>query len=193
MKHLFSALILTATLTTGTAQAGGLYVGGKYMQISTDLIFTENYLGDTETISVGADPTGLALSLGNEISPNIAIEGTLLIGGSDDSFGGFVNIEVDRYLDISVIGQNKLSPVMTVYGRAGLASIEFKDSLAEAEGTGLSFGFGAKFLVQPGLSVFVEWMQLPDADFDQYVEPGIYTADRAVEADTLNFGIQVRL
>lgn len=53
------------------------------------------------------EPTALVLRLGNELTPNLAVEGRLGFGVSDDSIdvlGTSVDVEVDQFFGVYVRG-----------------------------------------------------------------------------------------
>lgn len=181
MQKLVLGVILM--LTIGTTHAEGPYAGVKYMMISSDI----EALG----ISGGtAEPIGLAFILGNEIYPQLAVEGTFLANGSDDEFDGLaagLKVEMDSLIDIAIVAKSQLSPQMGIYGKAGLALIKFKDSDGDtADSTGLSLGAGLNISAGSNANLFVEYLILPDADYDDF--PGL----SITSVSSLNIGASVK-
>lgn len=159
-KNLSAALIVLALVTP--AANAGMYAGANFSIVE----YEESGLDSVE-------PTALVLRLGNEFTPNLALEARLGIGLSDDSvnvFGTTVDVEVDQF--VGVYGR-AIAPLgaVSLYGLIGYTDGELTASAngvsISADDSDLSYGVGADFVLNKTSAVNVEWARLlSTSDYD---------------------------
>lgn len=104
---------------------------------------------------------------------------------SDDAFDDvpWWDIELSEYFAVNVVGIAPLNNGISLYVKAGLTKLEFEDNDDDTyDGTGLSYGVGAKFAFSDAVAMKFEYTRLPDTDNSEW--------DLDIEADTLNLGVQ---
>ncbi|MEE2730334.1 MAG: outer membrane beta-barrel protein [Pseudomonadota bacterium] len=170
-------MVLAAVLSSAASfsSANGFYVGADYLMLDTDL----KAFGE----SAGTEPKGLSVKFGGAFSEYFSGEAMLGIGTQDDTVkdAGF-DFELDLLIGASVIGSLPLNDVFKVYGKIGLAKIEYSDSdddRADASGLLYGVGFAADFCEKYGVNL--EYIQYPDGEYDDY--------EIDVETASLNLGV----
>ena len=129
-------------------------------------------------------PTALTLRVGTQVNPNIAVEGRLGVGLSDDSInvGGVnVDVEVDSYFGLYLKGMAPLgavSPYVLVgFTKGELTFSALGGSLSEDDSSA-SFGIGVDVEVSKSTALNFEFAQLLDED--------------GYEVETLSAGVAFR-
>jgi len=125
---------------------------------------------DTITPATGMFVVGAALS------PNLALEGRIGVGlgGSEtNTYGVTVNSLYAGYLK----GSLPLSPGFSLYGLAGVASVDYKRDfgLINAHDSGFSYGLGMNFDLAGNTRLNLEWARLANGNNLGYD----YTVDQA--------------
>lgn len=143
----------------------GAYAGFSFGQLR----YNEEGL-DTITPATGMFVIGAALS------PNVALEGRIGVGlgrSETNTYGVDVNSLYAGYLK----GALPLSPGFSLYGLAGLASVDYKRDfgLVNAHDSGFSYGLGMDFDLAGNTSLNVEWVRLANGNNLGYD----YTVDQA--------------
>lgn len=154
MRRLLVLPVLFLALNVNAAD-DGLYFGVNLAQI--------NYKEDGFST---ASPKALVLRLGKELNPNVAIEGRIATGISDDTTSG-VKIELDGAYGVYFKG---IIPGATVspYGLVGYTNGEITASvpgfsISDDEGD-FSYGIGLDFAVSKTFGVNVEFAKLFTGD-----------------------------
>jgi len=159
-KTLSGALIALA-LAASAAHAG-MYAGVNYSLVEYD-----------EAGFDSVEPTALVLRLGNELTPNLAVEGRIGFGVSDDSIdvlGTTVDVEVDQFFGVYVRGIAPLGSV-ALYGLIGYTDGELSAKAngitVSADDSDMSYGVGADFALSKASAINVEWASLlSTSDYD---------------------------
>lgn len=157
-----AAALSGALVVQGSAQAQtqGLYAGVALTQVS----YKEEGFATAKPISMSG-------RFGNQFSPNVALEGRLGIGVSDDEVdaaGIPVAVEVDYYFSILGKGILPLSSVASLYGLLGFTSGKvtasaFGNSFSASD-SDISYGIGGEFNVSRTAAVNLEWARLWSGD-----------------------------
>lgn len=147
MKKILSSLLLSASLTAPAMATGN----GVYLS------------ADLGSYSYGGYSTGaLSIAGGLHIMPNLAVE----IGLVEPSRYNYVSGGTMYTFDHSVlkgaaVGFLPVSPRLDLYGKLGLARVHWSDSgpgyAASGSDINLMFGLGAKFNINPQLSVHAQY------------------------------------
>jgi opacity protein-like surface antigen len=149
----------------GRHHDSGAYAGFSFGQLR----YNEEGL-DTITPATGMFVIGAALS------PNVALEGRIGVGfgrSETNTYGVDVSSLYAGYLK----GSLPLSPGFSLYGLAGLASVDYKRDfgLINAHDSGLSYGLGMDFDLAGNTRLNVEWVRLANGNNLGYD----YTVDQA--------------
>ena len=158
-KTLPLSLILAGMATPAlAAEPGDTYLGGGFGMVT----YEEQGLPE-------AEPSALVGRLGYHITSNIAIEGRLGFGISDDdiNFAGVpVAVEVDQLVGAYAVGYLPLAEAFSLYGLAGFSYGEGSASAAgyslDDDDTDFSYGVGATFDVTQNVAGYIEWAQYFD-------------------------------
>lgn len=159
-KNLSAALIVLALVAP--AANAGMYAGVNFSIVEYE-----------ETGLDSVEPTALVLRLGNEFTPNLAVEGRLGFGLSEDSvnvFGTPVDVEVDNFFGLYLRGIAPLGAV-SLYGLIGYTDGELTASAngvsISADDSDTSYGVGADFALNKASAINVEWARLlSTSDYD---------------------------
>ena len=174
-KLLIAGLISFASLA---AQAEGWHAGLQYSLLDAELA-DSGFTTDSE-------PSAVNFSVGKKIHENFAVEGLLGFGLSDDEVedSGF-DFELKTVIGISAVGILPLTENFSLYGKLGVAQIEYNDSDGDSsDGSGALFGAGLMFDVNEQFGLNLEYVRYPDAEYDDF--------DIDIEASTLNFGVYMK-
>jgi opacity protein-like surface antigen len=191
MKNLRFCIIAAVAMTFTSLEVNAASFNIQYAMLDTDFG------------GVDLEPTALQFGFSNPIGTNIAVDGVLAIGLGDDeisvSGGGdsfTLGFELANLIGIYARAFADIAPNSQVYGRVGLAKIEYDMSVngfisgfgnisgtVSEDDTGLTYGIGAIFGVSPNGAIVVEYNQLPDVDFE-----GL-----DIESSTLSVGYQMNL
>lgn len=172
MKKLLIAALLCSPMVVS---AEGLYGGIDYSMVSLE--------GGGDKVK----PKALRLRLGNQVSPNLAVEGHLGFGMSDDSyydsfFDENVTVEVDNIFGVYLKGLLPVSPNFSAFALLGYTKGEATFS-APGVGSGsedesdLSLGLGASLKIGEKSHLNADYIQAIDKD--------------GFEVNTLSFGVRV--
>ncbi len=166
MKKIIVTLLLFVASSAFAAEPG-FYAGVNYAQ-------TDYKESGFPTVS----PTALVFKLGKELNPNIAIEGRLGVGLSDDGFGVdilgtpvTVSLDIDNFYGVYLKGRLPTG-LITPYGLIGWTKGKLT---ATAAGGGISasysdsdssvsYGFGVDFPVGKTTAINLEYAQLLKGD-----------------------------
>jgi opacity protein-like surface antigen len=170
------ALVLAGFVTPTLAMnEGDAYVGGGLGMVNYDADGLEE-----------AEPTVLLGRLGYFVVDNIAIEGRLGFGMSDDDItvlGTDVSFDVDQVAGVYGVGHLPIADAFSLYGLAGFTYAEGSASLAgisiDDDDTGFSYGLGGQYAVSDDVSAFIEWAQ--------YLDESTYEVTGVTLGATFNF------
>jgi opacity protein-like surface antigen len=158
------ALIVTgAVLMATAASAQGRYYdersnvdyGGPYVGLNIGQI---NY---QEAGLHAITPLGGYFRIGQQFSPNLAIEGRIGGGFSDDSTNGYA-VKVDSLYAGYIKGSLPLGQGFSLYGLGGVGGMHLRRNFGDGDVTesGFSYGLGADFALGNGTALNVEWSRL---------------------------------
>jgi hypothetical protein len=174
---LIAAALSSLAATAAHAQQGQTAPGSMYGGITFSQIQYEESGRGT------AKPTALGVKIGKVVNENLALEGRLGTGISDDDVsGGPVDVSPDLLLGAYAKGILPLSPRIGVYGLVGVTygdlssgpgGLRFSNSDAD-----FSYGFGADFLIGASTSLNIEWARLFQVS--------------GYKLDALTFGVNLR-
>jgi opacity protein-like surface antigen len=180
MKRIIAAPILFLLSATGYAHHANpfWYAGAAYSILDVKL-------KDAVT-QVDSEPGALNLVVGHEFNTYFAVEGLLGIGLYDDKVAAQrFAIELNSVVGVSAVGILPVSKTFSLYGKLGLAQLKYEDDKAySADGNGLMYGIGAAFDVNEKFSFNVDYIQYPDADYNDF--------DTSVEAKSFNVGVNFK-
>lgn len=165
MKKIIVTLLLLVASSAFAAEPG-FYAGVNYAQ-------TDYKQSGFPTVS----PTALVFKLGKELNPNLAIEGRLGIGLSDDSVGidlGIpvtVGLDIDNFYGVYLKGRLPIGTV-TPYGLIGWTKGKLTATVAGGgisvsgsdSDSGVSYGLGVDFPVGKTTAINLEYAQLLKGD-----------------------------
>lgn len=166
MKHWIAFVALFVSCSAIAAEP---YIGASWVRVA----YKESGF-DT------ANPTALAVRVGAEVNPNLAVEGRLGVGLAEDTVSG-IDLEVDNFYGVYVRG---LLPTGTVtpYGLIGWTKGEITASAG-----GLSFSDSDSDLSYGvGLDAWVSKTVALNAELGRLVKGDGY------KADALSFGVAVK-
>lgn len=163
MKKLIAISILCATSTFALAETN-LYGGISYSMLDAELSGN----GESEDTS----PTALNFFGGATFNKNAAVELVLGKGLSDDDVGPSsydLQFELDQFIAVYGVGILPVSEQLDLYGKVGLASVEYTDSDSDdSSGSGISYGVGGEFKFTQQIGASLEYVFYPDAEYDDY-------------------------
>ena len=173
--------ILMATALFGASNicvANQFYLGADYLMLDTDL----KAYGDSASV----EPKALSVKFGGEFNRYFAAEAMLGIGVRDDAVkDADFDFELDLLIGVSAIGILPVNDVFKLYGKIGLAKIEYNDSDEDpSDANGLLYGFGASVDFNSNYGVNLEYIQYPDGEYENY--------DIDVETASINLGVYKR-
>ena len=173
MKKVIAFIVLAISVFSGTSYAQNAKVEIDFMSLNTEL----------ETLDF--DTTAIQFKLINPVNPSVDIEAVVAIGLSDDGylvdfgFGDTLELsgELSNMIGVFLKGHSSTGGNSEIYGRIGIAKVEYEFSVVETTGgfvtfsgsesesdTGIAFGFGASFGISQESAITVEYNQLPDVD-----------------------------
>ena len=167
-KHLTPVIAVALAVSPTVLMANPMSQGDSYAGITYSQL---TY--DEDGISGDANPTALIGRLGYFVANQIAIEGRLGIGLSDDTvrIDGFgqaldVDLELDRLLGFYAVGHLPVGDAASIYGLFGFTDAKATASangLSESDtDSGLSYGFGAEFNTSEQIGLNIEYTQYLD-------------------------------
>lgn len=164
MKKQKIALMLKGAVLVVTAASAQ----GRYYEVRRNADYGGPYVGlNIGQINYGEDglrpitPTGGYFRFGQQFSPNLAIEGRIGGGFSDDSADGYA-VKVDALYAGYVKGSLPLGQGFSLYGLGGLGGMHLRRNFGDGDATesGFSYGLGADFALGNGTALNLEWTRL---------------------------------
>nr|WP_297531605.1 porin family protein [uncultured Roseateles sp.] len=159
-----SLIVAAALLAAGAAQAqstpqaqNGVYgeLGYTFVKVKDDFF------------NVSFKPGAIRGIVGWDLHPNVALEGMLAGGVSDDTTQG-VKAKISRSYGLYVVPKYSLTPEFEVFGRLGYADskVKLSSSLGSSSGSDSSFswGLGAKYNFNKQVYGAVDYMSYFDKD-----------------------------
>lgn len=168
MKKRLSLAVATLALMPFLANSAPLQQGTSYAGVNYALL---NYSEDG--VSTDAEPTALVGKLGYFMVDQLAIEGRLGFGVTDDSvrvdaYGQqvAVAVDLDRMFGLYLTGHFPLSEQASVYALVGFTNMKatFSAGGTSLSGTdsGFAWGFGADIYASPQFAINAEYTQYLD-------------------------------
>ncbi|WP_455216927.1 outer membrane beta-barrel protein, partial [Kaarinaea lacus] len=147
---LFKAGFLFLLLLPFTANANG-----TYFQVDLVSLALEGKPYFDPGYSYDASPTGLGFKGGIRFNPNLAVEGSIVLGLSDDNFDySTLDVGVSSIVGVYGVANLPISRYADIYAKLGMANVSYEDEDGDKiDGSGLSYGFGTAFYVGPGMMV----------------------------------------
>lgn len=150
MKKL--AIVSLLALAGAAAQAQNIYGDIAYQMHDTDLT---------------TDPATLRATLGYEFNSQLAGEVMFGISARDGEQSG-VTAKLDHLFGIYAKPKVKLNDSFELYGRLGYVSSKVSASAGgssiSGSSSGLSYGIGASYYINPSLSLNVDYMDFDDLE-----------------------------
>lgn len=162
MKKLAIASALSLMAVAASAQT--------YAEIGyTSVEYEENVFG----VTVESKPAALRGIIGYEINPNLAVEGLVGFGLSDDEISARglgtaagSKLEIDNVVGIYVKPKVKFGPNLEGFVRAGFAHAKASASIAGASASAsessFSYGLGLSYSFSPNASLNLDYMSYLD-------------------------------
>lgn len=114
-----------------------------------------------------ASPTALTFRLGNQFNQNLAVEGRLGLGLSEDQVEG-ITVELDRYFGVYAKAILPASETFSIYGLVGYTDGDLTFSIPgfslSSSDSDFSFGFGVDIQVSKTVILNAEFAQLVKGD-----------------------------
>lgn len=169
MNKSLSLLAASLLCTPLLANAAPLEQGTPYAGLNYSLLT----LAAPEELE-DLEPTALVGKMGYFLVDQIAVEGRLGLGATDDTvndYGVPVDMEVDRMYGVYLVGHLPLGDQATLYALVGHSNFKATfsaegESIPESE-SGFSYGFGVDLYPSEQFGVNLEYTQyLDETDFD---------------------------
>ena len=170
-------LATVLTVLSSAVHANGWYLGLSYSSLDVDI----EVLGSSE-------PLGMSLTAGYEFGSRFSVEASLGIGVNDSNIADYTDFsfELDSVMTVSAVGALPLSNRVGVYGKLGLALLNYSDSDGDtAEAAGIAWALGARCSLTDQLGLGLEYVAYPDGEYDDFTND--------VEATTVNINISYHL
>ncbi len=156
MFALLTSCVVATPALADMPLAGGFHTTNPYVGASIGLLQYDE--GGLPTLS----PSILFVRAGLPLSSYFAIEGRLGTGLTSDQSNGS-SVSVGTYGGAYAKGSLALGPSFSLYGVAGIASVnvhrDFRDG--DTTNTGLSAGIGGDLALEHALGLNFEWTYLP--------------------------------
>ncbi|WP_431258909.1 outer membrane beta-barrel protein [Roseateles chitinivorans] len=157
-----SVVAAAVLLAAGAAQAQSQATNAVYGELG----YTFAKVKD-DFYNVSFKPGAIRGIVGWDLHPNVALEGMLAGGVSDDTSQG-VKTKITRSVGFYVVPKYSFNPQFEVFGRLGYADskVKFSSSLGSASGSDSSFswGLGAKYNFNKQVYGAVDYMSYFDKD-----------------------------
>ena len=165
-------------LCSTMAQAENWYAGAAYSQLDTEL--------NAGGFALETSPSAINLTVGRTFNKNFALEGLLGFGLNDDGVeSANFDFELKSVVGASAVGILPLSDSLSLYGKLGLANVQYDDSDGDAaDAKGAIYGAGIKVNFSENIGMNVEYAQYPEGEYKDF--------DIDVETSTLNLGVVVK-
>ena len=136
--------------------------------------------------SAGASPTAVRARIGGLLHEYFAVEGSVALGASDDSFNDNSTGELKTLFAINALGRLPLGKSAELYGRLGMAKLDIKIKDGQYDGShndiGPLYGIGVGISFSEYSSLSMEYAQLPDVDL---------SGGAKVETSSINIGYRL--
>ena len=169
---------------------------------ANDSYFEVDYMMLTQTLdlpgldSFDANPPGISAKFGGNVSNNLAIEGVIGLGITDDTYvsvpGASFSGKLKTLFGANLVGILPIAGTSALFGKVGLAMIDSEIS-ASASGvgsasksysdTGISYGFGFKVGINNNSGVVLEYVNYPDIGVNDFV-----TGSDKIKTTSINIG-----
>lgn len=161
MKKHLSIAIAAATFTLATTSAVANSAGSGYVGA-----LASHYTYDVEGVD-DINPTGLTLRGGYFLTDNVAVEGRLGTGLSEDTVSGTnVDAELDQLMGVYVTGYLPVNEVFSFYGLLGFsyaeATLSNRFTSISDDDDGFSYGAGVQVNFTPQVSGQLEYVSYLD-------------------------------
>ncbi len=185
MKKTAAVILFLLSATAHAHHANPFwYAGVAYSTLNVDLK-AAGAQGDGDS-----EPSAINFVVGRELNKYFAVEGLLNKGIYDDKVSGAganFAFELNYAIGASAVGILPISETFNVYGKLGLARVEYEDDArGSADASGAIYGAGATFDINKQFSLNAEYIQYPDGDYD-----GSSVFDD-VETSAFNIGVSFK-
>jgi len=85
-------------------------------------------------------------------------------------------------ISIAGVGKYEVNETIELFGKVGAASWTSSNTSGETDGTGLTYGFGAKVSMNENMKIRAEWETIPDVD----------TGSNESDVSTMSLGIELK-
>ncbi|MEH6641384.1 porin family protein [Vreelandella glaciei] len=162
MKKHLSIAIAAASFALASTSAFANSAGDGYFGA-----LASHYTFDVEGASDDLNPTGLTLRGGYFLTDNVAVEGRLGTGLSDDTVSGTsTDAELDQLLGVYVTGYLPVNDVFSFYGLIGFtyaeATLSNRFASISDDDDGFSYGVGGQVNFTPAVSGQIEYVSYLD-------------------------------
>jgi len=160
------AVVALFSVPATSSEAGSTYAGGQFALLDFDLGF------------VDFEPTALVGRVGHFFVDNVAIEGRIGVGISDDSIsapGARLSVELENLFGVYLLGHLPIEGIVSPYGLIGFTSAKAKATFEDDFGrfsesdseSGFTWGLGVDVRVAQQVSLNAEYVRYLDkSDFD---------------------------
>lgn len=157
-----SVVVAAALLAAGAAQAQSQATNAVYGELGYTFVKVKD-----DFFNVSFKPGAIRGIVGWDLHPNVAIEGMLAGGVSDDTTQG-VKAKISRSYGLYVVPKYSITPEFEVFGRLGYADskIKLSSNIGSSSGSDSSFswGLGAKYNFNKQFYGAVDYMSYFDKD-----------------------------
>lgn len=208
MKKLLLALAISTVATTTAYADTYLKLGVSQLNhdmvsvvdVSTRAYTTDGYTtsnGSVEAVAASAEDQAFSITIGNEFNENIATELRYHMGVSNssereqwlpstgilapDHFGGNFTFEEESRADIFVLLKSPSFFGVKPYLATGFTTASLNVNGTSFDNNGFVYGAGLEFDITKNLSLLVEYLKYPEADFSSVENTG-WTEEKASEA-----------
>lgn len=164
MKKRLALAAATLALMPFLANSAPLQQGTSYAGVNYALLKFS-----PDDVSTDIEPTALVGRLGHFVLDQIAIEGRLGLGATDDSIhdnGNEVTVEMDRLAGLYATGHVPLGEQASVYALVGYTQVKVSSSSAFGSvsdtDSGFTWGFGADIYASPQFAINAEYTRYLD-------------------------------
>lgn len=163
------------------AAALSVAMSGAFAQDSSFAVAPENMYGsikytmldvDLNAAGLGFDtsPRAVSLGFGYKVNDYLAVEGLLGFGLDEDKISGTSgDFELDQMYGVSAVGYLPITDVVRLFAKVGFVQLDFDDSDGDkSDASGAMFGGGIEVGITKNLAFQIEYMELPDGEYDDY-------------------------
>ena len=161
MKFRTVLLVSLATCATASPAFAGMNLTGGFPNSDPYVGASIGLLRYDQSVVPTLSPSAIVFRAGLPLDSFLAIEGRVGTGLSSDQDHGR-SVGLGTYWGAYAKGALGLTPRLSVYGVAGLASVSLNRNFAgDTTNTGLSAGIGGDYQVSQALALNFEWTYLP--------------------------------